>query len=275
MVDRQASQPMRALGDITEFDGLTTKKQILSVLLEFCESNSICLDSPVVQLEQSFKDFKREKVLLNDIAFVPHEEYIWRNELFGETLGRLCRTLGGAAEEEGMKEKILKNACRTGSGADAFFVIQKLLCIPGTFMAQRSCSDDPPVKIDMFKAADGRVCCRVVSVNSFSIFDSNMQIDMSLDIPPAWLVVTAYIYDELIFGGEHRRWLTFTPFCPSPTPDVSEDETKADDDFPNLTPGDHNRYSEGGRESCSYGRLSGDGVRVVPLSPKSRNNVSD
>ena len=147
MVDRQASQPMRALGDITEFDGLTTKKQILSVLLEFCESNSICLDSPVVQLEQSFKDFKREKVLLNDIAFVPHEEYIWRNELFGETLGRLCRTLGGAAEEEGMKEKILKNACRTGSGADAFFVIQKLLCIPGTFMAQRSCSDDPPVNI--------------------------------------------------------------------------------------------------------------------------------
>jgi hypothetical protein len=44
----------------------------------------------------------------------------------------------------------MQRACRTSAGADSFFTVQKLFCIEGTFLTQKTLDDDPPVLIDVF-----------------------------------------------------------------------------------------------------------------------------
>ena len=44
----------------------------------------------------------------------------------------------------------MQRACRTSAGADSFFMVQRLLCVDGTFVTQRTGIDDPPIKIDLY-----------------------------------------------------------------------------------------------------------------------------
>jgi hypothetical protein len=201
-------------------DRVSTKEEMVRCLLSKIDEDetiTILLEHPdpeSVSPEQSCKDFRRERVLLNDIPFVPHKEHTFRNDGFGATLGQLCRLLG--EQDDTAKEVILRNACRTSSGADAYFCVRSLLCVPELFLAQRSCSDDPPVKVDVFRSEEGKLCSRVVSVNAFSLF---LEADVGLDMcrpPPPYLVVEAKVTDEMVFGGKDQRRLSLQIFTPRP-----------------------------------------------------------
>lgn len=135
---------------------------------------------------------------------------------------------------------LMQRACRTSAGADSFFTVQKMLCIEGTFVTQKSLIDDPPIHIDAFLApcadSDGdsrhALCARVQVSNSFAIYDvSAMDLLGDLDdsslsnlnehgsyttassssssaIVRPWLDVESVVVDESNFlTGRHWRKL--------------------------------------------------------------------
>jgi len=83
--------------------------------------------------------------------------------------------------DEIISDLVLQRSCRTGSGSDSFFVVEKLLCTPDTFVTQRTEVSDPPVQIDLFKGFSEShtsvyndaeiICCRIEVTNMFSIYD--------------------------------------------------------------------------------------------------------
>ena len=120
-------------------------------------------------IAQAHKDFKRERVLLNDVAFIPHSERESRSHAFSLTLellvARLLRTQylrhqalprpcddGVYSSAESVRDLILQRACRTSAGADAFFAVQKMLCVEGTFVSQKAADEVPPIHVDVFLA---------------------------------------------------------------------------------------------------------------------------
>lgn len=114
----------------------------------------------IVTTEQAKKDFKRERVLLNDVPFIPDRFDVDRCHAFSITLQMLLQRLLRQAAHcsrcgvEEVTDLIMQRACRTSAGADSFFTVQKMLCVEGTFVTQRAFLNDPPVKLDVFFATE-------------------------------------------------------------------------------------------------------------------------
>jgi len=60
------------------------------------------------------------------------------------------RALGLVLTPDTIADITMQRACRTSAGADSFFMVQRLLCVDGTFVTQRTGIDDPPIKIDLY-----------------------------------------------------------------------------------------------------------------------------
>ena len=76
----------------TVFEGIETKEEMYSTI-KSTYFGRIPIHSPHIPLEQTQKDFRREKVLLNMIPFIPHETHVFRNDAFISTLSRLASLL--------------------------------------------------------------------------------------------------------------------------------------------------------------------------------------
>jgi hypothetical protein len=145
----------------TKFGAAKTKQEIIHAL-ESCQVlHRIPLPEPSVSIAQSLKDFYREKVLLNDVAFIPDKHDTDRSHGFSQTLYVLLEKLTrdpsvfdveayGNYKELG--NVLMQRACRTAAGSDSFFTVQKMLCTEGTFLTQKMLAVEPPVLIDVFLA---------------------------------------------------------------------------------------------------------------------------
>jgi hypothetical protein len=98
--------------------------------------------APNVSKEQAEKDFKRERVLLNGVYFIPDKVDMVRCEAFALSLRHLVERLqrqenesssSSSSKASSISDIILQRGCRTSAGADSFFMVQKLLCVEGTF----------------------------------------------------------------------------------------------------------------------------------------------
>lgn len=156
---------MHGLSILEELDvkfGSSKSKQQIIQSLENSNMLLHCipLPNPNVTSEQTQKDFRRERVLLNDVPFIPDNIDQDRCHAFSFTLKILLDRivhnrcliynidLYPSASE--ITDIIMQRACRTSAGADSFFTIQKLLCVEGTFVIQRAFLNDPPIRIDVF-----------------------------------------------------------------------------------------------------------------------------
>mmetsp|Transcript_37851 Transcript_37851/g.65410 ORF Transcript_37851/g.65410 Transcript_37851/m.65410 type:complete len:784 (-) Transcript_37851:320-2671(-) len=143
------------------FGAAKNKHQILSALEHCAVLHRIPLCNPNTTSEQARKDFRRERVLLNDVPFIPDNIDEDRCHAFDKTLNVLVERMARRKElydtelystTEAITDAVLQRACRTGAGADSFFAVQKLLCVEGTFVTQRTYVSDPPIRIDVFVA---------------------------------------------------------------------------------------------------------------------------
>jgi hypothetical protein len=151
------------LDDLEKKFGSAKSKADVIHALETCEFlHKIPLpSSPTVTMEQAEKDFCRERVLLNDVAFIPDKNDLDRSRAFALTLRMVLRRLmyNKTVYNEQLYENsdticdlLMQRACRTSAGADSFFTVQKMLCVEGTFVTQKTLIDDPPVHMDVFIA---------------------------------------------------------------------------------------------------------------------------
>lgn len=139
-----------------------TRKDEITALLSKMEGvlPRLALSAPTVTVEQSQKDFRRERVLLNEVPFIPDRVDMHRCDAFSITLKefvsramRLNCTSNDLSADR-VADIVIQRACRTSAGADSYFMVQKLLCVQGTFITQRSVMSglDPPIRIDLFIA---------------------------------------------------------------------------------------------------------------------------
>ena len=148
------------------FSALKTKQDVIRAL----ENNSLLcripLPSPVVSVEQAHKDFRRERVLLNDVAFIPDNIDLNRCHAFSETLTVLLERMMRNKElynqdlfesVDDITDTILQRACRTAAGSDSFFRVQNLLCVEDTVVTQKTFLHDPPIRVDVFTAFSNSV----------------------------------------------------------------------------------------------------------------------
>ncbi len=177
--EKEAMEQQSVLDEIaSRFGGTKSKHDVLHALARTTILHRIPLPAPVVSIAQAHKDFRRERVLLNDVAFIPDKLSEQRCHSFVQTLdvlvARLMRPQFYDDPEaprdsrlvplpsvydttlfptfESVRDSILQRACRTSAGADSFFTVQKMLCIEGTFMTQKTLEEDPPIHIDVFLA---------------------------------------------------------------------------------------------------------------------------
>jgi hypothetical protein len=148
------------LDDIeNRFGRAKTKHDVIRAMERCTYLHRIPLPPPNVALEQAEKDFCRERVLLNDVAFIPDRYDIDRSRAFALSLRLLLRRLSLSEstfdsalynDANHICDLLMQRACRTSAGADSFFTVQKMLCVEGTFVTQKTLVDDPPIHIDVF-----------------------------------------------------------------------------------------------------------------------------
>lgn len=200
---------------LSEIDNRFASARTKSDVIKALENNyllcRIPLLSPVVTMEQAHKDFERERVLLNDVAFIPDIFDVNRCHAFSVTLSVLLERLmknkdafnKDHYENAGeIADAILQRACRTAAGSDSYFKIQQLLCVENTVITQKTFLHDPPIRVDVFivdysssediggssigsettgesRGSDYEevrmhsICSRILVQNSFSIFDAS------------------------------------------------------------------------------------------------------
>lgn len=209
MAPYSRSRSVSAVAQELGFSDAIDNKETIIKLCKNWNDPGVTLNTPMIPLNQCIKDCKRERMILNDVPFIPHHDYSFRNYGFVETLDRLCTNLG--CTDSRAKDIILRSACRTGSGADAYFVIQSLFTTSDTVVAQRACDDDPPVKVEVFQSS-GRICAKIASFNAFSLFLEE-DVDVAIEVArKPWLVVETTVHDEIIIGEDHKRWLSLSFF---------------------------------------------------------------
>lgn len=220
-----------------KFSSVRTKCDVIKALENNYLLCRIPIASPVVTMEQAQKDFERERVLLNDVAFIPDVFDENRCHAFSATLSvlleRMMRNKDIYNKEHyespgEIADAILQRACRTAAGSDSYFKIQQLLCVENTVITQKTFLHDPPIRVDVFVTdyssaedsasssigsettgesrtsdEEGRqngIFSRILVQNSFAIYDSS-SIDLftgDSEIDPIpWLEVEATIVDEV------------------------------------------------------------------------------
>jgi hypothetical protein len=138
------------------FHDAKSKDDVIHVLTKHQQLiKKIPMPCPSVTIEQAKKDFRRERVLLNDVPYIPDQLDVSRSNGFAKSLSMLIDRIKNrghinCTEQEDVADLIMKRSCRTSAGADAFFTVQRLLCVDGTFVTQKTSGHDPPIRIDVF-----------------------------------------------------------------------------------------------------------------------------
>lgn len=152
------------------FQNVRTKADVLRALLHKEVLRRIPIEqAPNVSKEQAEKDFRRERVILNGVFFIPDKLDVLRCEAFALSLHNLVERLqlkettpihtppSSSSRSNSISDTILQRGCRTSAGADSFFMVQKLLCVEGTFVTQKtSLRAEDPIIVDVFLMYDER-----------------------------------------------------------------------------------------------------------------------
>ena len=157
-----------ALSDLKYvFQSVRTKADVLRAVLHEEVLRRIPIEqAPSVSKEQAEKDFRRERVILNGVFFIPDKVDVVRCEAFALSLHHLVERLqmqegsraassssssSSSSRSMNISDTILQRGCRTSAGADSFFMVQKLLCVEGTFVTQKtSLRAEDPIIVDVF-----------------------------------------------------------------------------------------------------------------------------
>ena len=156
-----------ALSDLKYvFQNVRTKSDVLRAILHDEVLRRIPIEqAPSVSKEQAEKDFRRERVILNGVFFIPDKVDVVRCEAFALSLHHLVERLqlqetnrtaaSSSSRSNSISDTILQRGCRTSAGADSFFMVQKLLCVEGTFVTQKtSLRAEDPIIVDVFLMYD-------------------------------------------------------------------------------------------------------------------------
>lgn len=148
------------------FESASSKEDVVRILSRAKNGvlQRIPLVAPTVDLKQVDKDFRRERVFLNDVPFIPDQNDENRASGFARTLRQLIQRLQSPSkpikgheeysDSEEISNLVMKRACRTSAGADSFFMVQRLLCVEGTFVSQKTYATEPPIRVDVFLARE-------------------------------------------------------------------------------------------------------------------------
>eukprot|EP01041_Mallomonas_annulata_P004218 gene4218-8393_t len=177
-----------------------------------CLLNISCCNPVIVSVEQALRDFRREKVLLNDVLFIPDS---LNPPYFPSALRLLIqRQLSinpqvSSDQATRISDVILQRACRTSAGADSFFKIQTMFDINGFVLTQHTNSCDAPIKVDFFVKEDCS-CARIEVWNTYALHKLDHLDEMDGDhasvIP--WMLIDTVVIDESNFKtNDNRRWL--------------------------------------------------------------------
>lgn len=200
-------------------------------VLEFVRSHRSCLkgialSDPAVAVEQARKDFQRERVLLNEVPFVPSRTHVFKNYAFASTSQRIIDKLLLIQPDASLAEKgdeicdtVLRRACRTGAGADSIFMVQSLFCVEGTFAKHCSSPSDPPIRISLFlDETTGALHFKSEVHNTFAIHDVEHldQLSGREEIDPVpWIRIEAVVTDSACFAtGDRLRSLDLVVSVP-------------------------------------------------------------
>lgn len=186
------------------FANLSTKEEVMRRITEHSHLlSNIPLPEPITPYEQAHKDFRRERILFNEVPFVPDTTDVNRMHAFSHTITEfITRICGGDKPRRGMTktasggykggpsstqhdhsgdnpsaailDTILRRACRTSAGVDSFFMVQKLLAVEGTLVTQKPVVCDPPIRIDVFliPGMGGEVTAGVIGGAAAGLLDA-------------------------------------------------------------------------------------------------------
>jgi len=161
------------------FGQANSKEEVMKKIAEFCHLlSNIPLPEPITPYEQAHKDFRRERILFNEVPFVPDTTDVNRMHAFSHTITEFITRICGDKPKRGttktttggykggpsstfhdhnsdnpsaaILDTIFRRACRTSAGVDSFFMVQKLLAVEGTLVTQKPVVCDPPIRIDVF-----------------------------------------------------------------------------------------------------------------------------
>lgn len=202
--------------------GETITKDLISSIIKKSAgviNHPIVLPDTQVSVDQSIKDFKRERVLFNDVPFIPDRMNVQRGNCFILTLklciDRLCNnnSRNRLCNSSDIIDTIMQRACRTSAGIDSYFKVQELFCVPGTFLSHRT-GEDPPTIVDVFIDSNDNLIARLEVRNSFALYDNSTMDEMSGEEnmePPPWLIIDTVVIDESNFTlSTHSRNLMIT-----------------------------------------------------------------
>jgi hypothetical protein len=199
----------------------STKQEILTKRKRYeKEWVDIPLELPAVSVAQAKKDFRRQKINLNEVAFTPELNSTNNNDLFASSIYNLCEILtrlypmeGGDPKATDIAESVMQRSCRSGTGADSFFAVHQLFSVKDTIVTQHENESHTTIDISLF-ASDGSVWARCDCKNSYTLVDiSQLGEDTGEEtadgMPLPWLYVDTYIRDDTNFStGYHNRALT-------------------------------------------------------------------
>lgn len=187
-----------------------------------------------IAIQQAMKDFRREKVVFNNVSFIPHSVETYRCESFVKTLylsaERLARQISVCADEythnaHRIAEIILQSSCRTSAGADSYFYLQEIFNIDSVILSQRTSSteDDPPVMIDLSVHSDNHGVQSLVSTvkvwNFFAVYDRDIMDNNysdSVGEPCPWIEIESLVIDTYNFRtNEHKRNMELVTYLPA------------------------------------------------------------
>ena len=179
--------------------------------------------SLLVDVSQALKDFRREKVLLNGVSFTPEIASVDNNDTFAISLQNLAKILCRMSPMPGVctsdysnriSNSILQKSCRTGCGADSFFMVHKIFNIHNSLVTQNISDSDPPIEIDVF-ISEGCIFSHIECRNSYGIIDLT---DLEEDSPAPWIYIDTFVREETNFttGETHRLLEILAPGCKQP-----------------------------------------------------------
>ena len=225
MADEDESQPSGLTREVEEelFRMVGTRKRIdfLDALhLHADKLRNIPLPEAKVDKKQALKDNDREEVLLNGVQFIGREEL----PHFRSAMKAVALSAGMSDRQAGMiVERVLRSTSRTASGADSYFMVDRLF-VRGAAMSPAAddsplpCESEPylllkplstammpqPVRIDMRAVSDSHVRCQISTTNNYGLFlleDIERFTQHSLGEPEPWIRLDTEVREEFTFGG--------------------------------------------------------------------------
>jgi hypothetical protein len=124
----------------TTFQNVRSKADVIKAISNEEVLRRIPIEqAPNVSKEQAEKDFRRERVLLNGVYFIPDKVDMVRCEAFALSLHHLVERLqrqenasssSSSSKASSISDTILQRGCRTSAGLSCFWIFHVFIVMP-------------------------------------------------------------------------------------------------------------------------------------------------